>query len=103
MDETTKQMLVAAAGSALRHALTLAAGWLAAKGIIGANDGANFVEIGSALVVGIGAYAWSVAARRWDVLHKVASDEHVAQLASVVRAQTKVIQQQETAIKENTK
>jgi hypothetical protein len=59
MDDTTKQILQAALAGLVRHGMTTAAGALVAAGLLQSGDSANFEQIGSGLVLGVVALAWS--------------------------------------------
>lgn len=64
MDEATKELLKRLAGSAIRHLLTLASGWLVARGLLTEADATQLVVGLTPLVV---AWLWSAWAKRREV------------------------------------
>ncbi len=59
MDDTTKQIVQAALAGLVRHGMTTAAGALVAAGLLQSGDSANFVQIGTGIVLGVVALTWS--------------------------------------------
>ncbi len=59
MDDATSQIVQTAGGLLVRHALTVAAGSLVTDGLVQAGDQDSFIKIGSGIVVGLAAVAWS--------------------------------------------
>lgn len=60
MDQSTVELLKAAAASLVRHGLTALGTWLVTKGALASGDQSQFVTISAGVVAAGGSYLWSL-------------------------------------------